>query len=946
MVLQRACIALILGLVCHLISGGWAANAEPALRVDLLSPQLTAVPGELVTHTFLISNLTNQPQQVTLTWKKPGDWLSLGEPDFIELSGNEQAELFYTVILPPRFTGKQGITLTATIENAVVAEATGWVEAVPVIDVRVRAPAGKSLFAGEETTYTFTVTNAGNVSDQYTLTATSPQQWPLEIDAAAATLDPGESRDVTLLLRIPQSAQGSGLIEFVAVSRVEPSIVGRSSVTTRILGALAQDRSLYTAIQARGTLAYRDGTPTFKLNAGGALDPENRDFRALDLGLSTVGITPTGGRLAYDNRTWAAQAGVLSVDQGRYLVMNGLGVDWTSLSWPFRWGATLLADGEIGVRAQHLTNGLQLNSGVTGRFRGSDSTPFSWNVGVARREEVPWKWSLQSDLAQRLGADERPVAWRLGMQMEPPGHKVAATVDHRAPGFSGLTATSNLTGGWTRVFSEGRSIGTQLGVRREEPQDGFVRTTFEDRTNFTFQLSPASSLALEHRGEWSVEVEEPFDRNHTLTISARLSRLGEHESGNLAGSYSVQSGTRWSDLATTQVESVRVNWRSNLGTARVTTGIGYSRGHNFEGVIDRRLQFSGDVVFFPIPTASLALGARYESLTADAESKLDLSARYEQRLSPTTTGIATGSWSSQGGRRAWNLNVEARFDFALPIPIPIRGRVEGQVVSPTAGVDVGRLIVRSGDLRTITDAEGRFVFPALPAGELTFTIENLPAQFTVTTGAVATLVQAGETSHLTIEFERTVGVEGRIELVRDPFAFSFGDPPSMGQIRVVLLRHGEEVAETFTDANGNFVISDVLPGEYEVAIDESWLPSGVRLEETLQKADLQLGEWANLAFTASEESLEIEFMPLGPAASFAFQPREPTAGEVVTFIDESLVDPQRTLERMEWEFGDGNAGSGPTVTHTFTEPGRYSVRLTVTDSAGESDSLERIVVVR
>ena len=36
----------------------------------------------------------------------------------------------------------------------------------------------------------------------------------------------------------------------------------------------------------------------------------------------------------------------------------------------------------------------------------------------------------------------------------------------------------------------------------------------------------------------------------------------------------------------------------------------------------------------------------------------------------------------------------------------------------------------------------------------------------------------------------------------------------------------------------------------------------------------------------------------------------------------------------QWDFGDGNSGTGMSVTHTYTSPGIYIATLTVTDDAG------------
>ncbi len=45
--------------------------------------------------------------------------------------------------------------------------------------------------------------------------------------------------------------------------------------------------------------------------------------------------------------------------------------------------------------------------------------------------------------------------------------------------------------------------------------------------------------------------------------------------------------------------------------------------------------------------------------------------------------------------------------------------------------------------------------------------------------------------------------------------------------------------------------------------------------------------------------------------------------------------PTFTIKRVEWDFGDGNQNKGLRTEHAFTEKGRYPVKVTVTDHAGD-----------
>lgn len=69
-------------------------------------------------------------------------------------------------------------------------------------------------------------------------------------------------------------------------------------------------------------------------------------------------------------------------------------------------------------------------------------------------------------------------------------------------------------------------------------------------------------------------------------------------------------------------------------------------------------------------------------------------------------------------------------------------------------------------------------------------------------------------------------------------------------------------------------------------------------------------------------------------------PGGPYAGEVnvaVQFDGGASSDPENGPLTYDWDFGDGNTGSGPTPMHTYTSINTFTVLLTVTDDAGNMD---------
>jgi PKD repeat protein len=63
-----------------------------------------------------------------------------------------------------------------------------------------------------------------------------------------------------------------------------------------------------------------------------------------------------------------------------------------------------------------------------------------------------------------------------------------------------------------------------------------------------------------------------------------------------------------------------------------------------------------------------------------------------------------------------------------------------------------------------------------------------------------------------------------------------------------------------------------------------------------------------------------------------------TVGEAVFFDGTGSNDPDGTIVAFEWDFGDGNTGTGATPSHTYAAEGTFNVTLMVTDDAGATDS--------
>ena len=202
-----------------------------------------------------------------------------------------------------------------------------------------------------------------------------------------------------------------------------------------------------------------------------------------------------------------------------------------------------------------------------------------------------------------------------------------------------------------------------------------------------------------------------------------------------------------------------------------------------------------------------------------------------------------GQWSAQ-----LFLNVESLFantDGSLRRItdrriIPDRGAIHGVVFldrNANARIDPGEtgiqdITVRLGRYyKSVTDADGRFMLPALGSLKqlrVSVDLDTIPAIYTVVHGTQLLNIRPRRITHIRFALTPMISLSGKIVAPN-----AQGKQRPLAGVRLYLVTaDGKEVGtDSITALDGTYYIGEVRPGSYELCVDPSTLPENVDLAE-------------------------------------------------------------------------------------------------------------------
>jgi DNA/RNA endonuclease G (NUC1) len=374
-----------------------------------------------------------------------------------------------------------------------------------------------------------------------------------------------------------------------------------------------------------------------------------------------------------------------------------------------------------------------------------------------------------------------------------------------------------------------------------------------------------------------------------------------------------------------------ITWTSETPAIATISPVGVIRALTEGTATFRATAAEGTTATYSLPTrVAVASGVTYPGNTefgepADADASDDFIVRHEQFTASYSPVRGSPNWVSYNLDAA-HFGAEDRcdcftMDADLPATLPqiTTDDYTGAGAFHGYGIDRGHM-VRSFDRTTGSLDNAR-----------TYLFSNVVPQ--------ASDMNLGPWANLENDLGDLARVQGReVYIITGP-AGNRGTLKDLGRVVIpestwkvaVVLQHDQGLAD-IDDYRDVEVIAVNMPNDAGIRnVDWNTYRTTVDAIEALTGYDL-------LALLPDDVEAAVESNTQPPIAGIAGPAGAIAEGDTASFSAASSLDPNGTVASYQWDFGDGSTGSGVNVTHTFVQDGAFTVRVTVTDNDGLTDS--------
>ena len=474
------------------------------------------------------------------------------------------------------------------------------------------------------------------------------------------------------------------------------------------------------------------------------------------------------------------------------------------------------------------------------------------NYGISLNQRLSSNLSLggQTAISYQEGCEDN--RWQVGPSLKLGGFSLSGSYYRTGPHFWGVTKwgtekeeeISKDREGYQLSSTFSLTKGAQMELSWEDYQDNVEKASFP--TLRTQEAGVAAHLRLEDLPPVTIGFENVRKLSHG---PAPLTDQEENKVYlKLAGRWEEMYYSFYglSGIALDRVEQTEHNiqrFRSSLGLRRGRFAARLTYHHRNQYCLEEEEEeeeeegsgstsLSGLISYQLIPEkVRLSLGL------SSSNSSNRLTGRIDYRPWPNTTlSLRTSQQYSSVMGYEWYTYVALSQDFSFEIPlpwIPTQGRVQGQVFFDENGnrrFDQGEkgapgVIIRAKNYEVVSNEKGNYLFSALPPGKYQLWPEDLPPGFVFPLPRPYHFeVEKGDTLELNLPLSQTGNLEGRVFNDANKDGKAGLREMGFGWVRIILEGNGLPPQRLFSDSQGQFSLSGIPVGKYQIRIDQESLP--------------------------------------------------------------------------------------------------------------------------
>ncbi len=937
--------------------------------VQLASAAMSAIPGDVVTLSFEIRNLSASSDTFSFSVDTSQGLSILAPPTPLNLASGSSETVFLVVFVGNSAPAGEGsVTLNVTsANNGTTTQATAPVMINSQSSFQVSPAPGITVERGETTVLTFQVTNTGNVIENLNLLVEASDVLSATLLQTTLMLLPGETGPVEVEISISSNANpGPFRITLVVTSTTNNQLMASANTVISVLPPFPAEISSNLFAELPASIGVNTS------------QEEDLDFPVLSWNLSASGDLTPFGIVELNISDLLGQQGIetfqLSVERNNFVVFIGdvLSTATTLISTDGRGITFATLDPTTGVQNFLLGTTVQNNNNFPQRsILEIGLSPCLLSAGFGHNLEngnnigsIKGECSMGNNLitfaegAQSLGTigGLSGTAARFNAFLD--FNELQASTDWTQAGLNFPGNSSDRKEFTFSIESNFDLFDFSLLFRNanNNVSGQAPETRFEKTVNSVMQFTPDPQLpAL----TFSTFIFNEQTRSATMIAETRNILTQTVNVRQTVGS-TVFSGfgslsLDHDFLSNQNLQTLQFGTNATLDLSGMVAILGLDYSHvadldNNNALIDQTTQISANL-FHPNFGASLNLTRTEDDTQLFSNldfqfGDLSFNTGYEHTFGTITSPVQ------------FNIGFELEFDLPLPFLVT-KGQVQGVVFIDDNGngrqdeneEGVDSLILRLANerVRSNTSLKGFYRFPPLTAGSYSLDIENLPLTLASATPLPMPIsLVAGQLVKFDIPLVRVGGITGTV--FDDGNENEVFDPEEVGipAVRVRAFGPNNLTLETRTNDNGVYQFGNLLPGTYIVQVDAITLPEDFEFTgDSAQTIDLQMEQVVTIDFGATEREKTIVFTFGDPIADFTFAPSEPVVGQTVMFDASLSSDIDGTIKRYQWDFNDDGIfdAEGLMTTHVFTQAGRARVTLLITDNGDNTNAITKIITV-